>query len=233
MSKIALISGTRTGIGKELTLHLLGQDFTVVGCSRGDGDIDHREYLHYNCDVANENQVIGMCRDVATRFGRIDVLINNAGIASMNHLLLTPTETAKKVMETNYIGTFLFTREVGKIMARKKHGRIVNMTTVARPLNLEGEAVYASSKAAVETLTRISAIELAPLGITVNALGVSPFLSDLTRTVPEASMDLLIERQAIRRLATVEDISNVVDFFIKKDSEFVTGQIVYLGGVFD
>ena len=174
MPRIALISGTRTGIGKELALHLLSQDFTVVGCSRGDGDIDHHGYLHYNCDVANEKQVIGLCREVATRFGRIDVLINNAGIASMNHLLLTPTETAKKVMETNYMGTFIFTREVGKIMARRKHGRIVNMTTVARALNLEGEAVYASSKAAVETLTRVSSIELAPLGITVNALGISP-----------------------------------------------------------
>jgi len=231
MCKIALISGTRTGIGKELALHLLGQEFTVVGCSRGGGDIEHRAYMHYNCDVSKEDQVIEMCRDVATRYGRIDVLINNAGIASMNHLLLTPTETAIRVMETNYIGSFLFTREVGKIMARKKHGRIVNMTTVARALNLEGEAVYASSKAAVETLTQISAIELAPLGITVNALGVSPFPSNLTRTVPEESMELLIERQAIKRVATIGDITNVVDFFINDDSAFVTGQIVYLGGV--
>jgi 3-oxoacyl-[acyl-carrier protein] reductase len=107
----------------------------------------------------------------------------------------------------------------------------VNFATVATPLDLEGEASYAASKAAVESLTRVAARELAPLGITVNAVGPTPVMTDLIRTVPKAKMDALINRQAIRRMGEERDILNVIDFFVRPDSDFVTGQVVYLGGI--
>jgi 3-oxoacyl-[acyl-carrier protein] reductase len=157
-------------------------------------------------------------------------LINNAGIASMNHILLTPMATISKVMDTNVIGTFLFCREAAKLM-QKNGGRIVNFATVATPLNLEGESIYAASKAAVESLTRILARELAPFRITVNAVGPTPVKTDLIRSVPKNKMDALLSRQAIRRFGEFRDISNVIDFMIKAESDFVTGQVVFLGGV--
>jgi 3-oxoacyl-[acyl-carrier protein] reductase len=107
----------------------------------------------------------------------------------------------------------------------------VNFATVATPLKLEGEAMYAASKAAVISLTQILARELADFGITVNAVGPAPIATDLIRSVPRAKIDAVIARQAIRRLGEYRDVANVIDFFLKPESDFVTGQVVFLGGV--
>jgi len=231
MSKIMVITGTRKGIGKALSEYYLNKGFVVIGCSRREASITNAKYLHYQLDVADEKNVISMVKDVANKNGRIDVLINNAGIASMNHLLLTPYETVKNIYGTNLFGSFLFLREVSKIMAKQKEGRIVNFTTVATPLRLEGEAIYASSKAAIVNLTEIAAKELANFNITVNAVGPTPILTDLIKTVPREKLDALLQRQAIRRFGKFSDVVNVIDFFIDDKSDFITGQVIYLGGV--
>src|SRR5690606_36990495 len=124
--------------------------------------------------------------------------VNNAGIASMNHLLLTPLSTIQNVFSTNVFGTFILCREAAKAMLRAKTGRIINFATVATPLRLEGEAAYAASKAAVESLTQVMARELASYGITVNALGPTPIDTDLIRGVPADKMASLIDRQAVK-----------------------------------
>ena len=149
----------------------------------------------------------------------------------MNHLLTTSTSTVSKIYDPNFLGTFIYSRGVSKIMMKQKNGRIVNFTTVAKPLNLDGEAIYASSKAAIESLTKISAKELASFNITVNAIGPTPIKTDLIKAVPKEKMDDLLEKQAIKRFGEFEDIINVVDFFCKKESDFITAQVIYLGGV--
>ena len=229
--KTILITGTRKGIGKALAEHYLERGWLVGGCSRGEASIEHPNYRHFALDVADEKAVVAMVRSMATEGGGIDALINNAGIASMNHLLLTPYSTARSVFATNVFGTFLFCREVAKVMRKRKCGRMVNFATVATPLRLEGEALYAASKAAVENLTRVLAREVADWGITVNAVGPTPVETDLIRGVPKEKMEALQQRQAIRRMGTVADIINVIDFFLDERSDFITGQIVYLGGV--
>jgi 3-oxoacyl-[acyl-carrier protein] reductase len=116
-------------------------------------------------------------------------------------------------------------------MQKRKFGRIINFSTVAVPFHLEGEAVYAASKAAVEELTRILAREFADLGITVNAIGPTPINTDLIRGVPQEKIQALINRQAIKRPGKFEDIFNLIDFLVKPESDFITGQVIYLGGV--
>jgi 3-oxoacyl-[acyl-carrier protein] reductase len=134
-------------------------------------------------------------------------------------------------LNTNLVGSFLFCREAAKIMRRKRYGRIVNFVTVAVPLKLEGEAAYVASKGGVLALTEVLAREFGGFGITVNAVGPTPIETDLIRSVPRQKIEALIARQAIRRLGTFEDVSNVVDFFLRGESSMITGQCVYLGGV--
>ena len=230
-TRVYLITGTRKGLGQQLAEHYLAQGHTVVGCSRQPGGIEHPNYEHYCLDVADEAGVMHMVRQVKQVHGRVDVLLNNAGMAAMNHFLTTPYAQAQAVMQSNFWGTFLCSREVAKVMMRQTSGVIVNYTTVAVALDLAGEAVYAASKAAIESLTRVSAKELAQFGIRVNAVGPTPMQTDLIAQVPSDKIDALLAQQAIQACATPADIINVIDFFTSPDSGMITGQTLYLGGV--
>ena len=148
----------------------------------------------------------------------------------MNAALLTPAATVDEILATNVRGTALVSRESAKLMMRRKYGRIVNFGSIAVPMRIEGEAVYAASKAAVASYSRILARELAPFGITVNVVAPSPIETDLLRGVPQDKLQSLVERQAIKRMGRMEDVANVVDFFIRPESDFITGQVLYLGG---
>lgn len=229
--KVALVSGTRKGLGRAIAEHLLAHDWQVAGCSRTGCGPEHERYRHFNLDVGDEAAVVKMFRSVKREWGGLDALVNNAAIASMNHLMVTPGRTARALLETNVLGTFFLLREASKIMSRKKYGRIVNFSTVAVPLALEGEALYAASKAAIESLTRVAAQEFGSMGVTVNAVGPTPIATDLIKTVPKSKIEDLVQRQAIKRLGEPRDVLNVLDFFLAPESEFITAQVVYLGGV--
>ena len=229
-----LITGSRKGIGRFLAETFLQRGHVVFGCSRGESDLHHEFYQHCECDVADEASVIRLIRSIGKSHGGIDILINNAGVASMNHILSTPASTVKNLMDTNFTGTVLFCREVAKLMMRKNtNGKIINFSTVASPLNLEGEAIYASSKAAVQKFSQVAAKEFAPFGITVNCIGPTPIQTDLIKAVPKDKIDILLNSQAIKRLGLKEDVLNVIDFFLSDKSDFITGQTLYLGGIHD
>jgi len=231
MNKVILITGTRKGIGKDLAEYYLNLGFNVVGCSRGLGTIENDNYRHYELDVSDEKAVVKMVRSTKKEFGRIDILLNNAGVASMNHFLTTSFSTVQNIFNTNFLGTFIFSREVSKVMMKQKYGKIVNYTTVASALRLEGEAIYAASKGAIENFTQTISKEVAPYNITVNAIGPTPVETDLIKAVPKDKIQDLLDKQAIKRFGTFEDIKNVIDFFIDDKSDFITGQVIYLGGV--
>ena len=231
MSYTILITGNRKGIVRFLTENYINLGYNVIGCSRNISDFTHSNYLHIECDVSDEKSVKNVVKSAIDKFKKIDVLINNAGVASLNHSILTPGSTVKKVFETNFNGSFYFSREVAKYMMKNGAGKIINFSTVAVPLNLEGEMIYASSKAAIEKMTKIMAKELSNYNIQVNAIGPTPIETDLIKAIPKIKIEELISSQTIKRLGTFEDILNIIDFFINKKSGMITGQILYLGGL--
>jgi 3-oxoacyl-[acyl-carrier protein] reductase len=228
---VMVITGTRKGIGRHLAEYYSAGGYLVVGCSRQATDFSLPHYEHHVLDVSDEEAVSALFNHIRTKHERVDALVNNAGIASMNHVLTTPLRSVEAIFRTNVLGTFVFCREAAKLMTKRGGGRIVNFATVATPLKLEGEAAYAASKAAVESLTEILARELGEFHITVNAVGPTPIQTDLIRSVPKSKIDDLLRRQAIRRLGEFRDVTNVIDFFLQPSTDFVTGQTIYLGGV--
>ncbi len=229
--RVVLVTGSRKGIGRHLAHHFVDLGALVEGCSRQQPDWDLFGYTHHCLDVTEEEAVRGMIDSIRERHGRLDVAINNAGVASLNHSLLTPAETFREVMSINLLGTFIVSRESAKLMRRRNFGRIINFSTVAVPLRLEGEAAYIASKSGVVGLTQVMAREFADLGITCNVVGPGPIDTDLIRAVPDDKIKEITSRLAPKRLGRLEDVTNVVDFFASTASGSVTGQVLYLGGV--
>jgi len=230
--EVALVTGTSRGIGRALATHLAQKGMRVIGCSRENGgDLGLPNYQHFSADVTDEKAIQQMIHAIRKQFGRLDILINNAGVAAMNHFLLMPTDTARRLLEVNVLGTFIVTREAARLMQKNQYGRIVNLGSVAVPMRIDGEAMYAASKAAVVSFTQIIARELASFNITCNVLSLPPIETDLIRGVSQEKIDQIVDRLAIKRLGRFEDVVHVVDFLVSPSADYVTGQTLCLGGV--
>jgi 3-oxoacyl-[acyl-carrier protein] reductase len=225
----ALITGTSQGLGRALAERLLADGWNVHGFARGAQSLAHERFTAHAVDVTDEAAVRAAVATIAES-GRIDLLVNNAGAASMNALLLTPGEIAERLMRVNYLGSFHCLQTVGKVMVRQRAGRIVNVTTVAVPLSLEGEAAYVASKAAVEALTKVAAKELAHSGVIVSAVGFGPIDTALTRAVPKAALAMINDAIGRPQGTTMDQ---AVDFFMSRLSapDLKSGSVEYLGTV--
>jgi 3-oxoacyl-[acyl-carrier protein] reductase len=223
----ALITGTSQGLGLALAERLLADGWTVHGFARGAQTLVHERFRAHAVDVTDEGAVRAAVSNVAAA-GRIDLLVNNAGAASMNALLLTPGSVAEQLMRVNYLGTFHCLQAVGKVMVRQRAGRIINLTTVAVPLSLEGEAAYVASKAAVEALTKVAAKELASSGVVVTAVGFGPVETKLTRAVPKAALAKI--NAAISRPEGTT-MTQAMDFILAHMRTAEGGQVEYLGQI--
>ena len=226
-----LVTGASRGLGLSIVQHLLAKGNVVIGCARSKSELTHENYHHFEADVANEEQVQELFIKIRKTFKYIDVLINNAGVARMNAFALTPFKNMRETIDVNYAGTFMCSQKAISLLRKSANPRIINMSTVAVPMNLQGEAAYAASKSAVESLTRIIAKELSSFNITCNAIGPSPIATDLIRGVSEDKIARLVEQQSIQKMAQPEDVLNLVDFFIQPQSKMITGQVIYLGGI--
>lgn len=228
---VLIVTGSRKGIGRFLAERYAARGYRVFGCSRQAAAFRLKNYTHFRLDVSDESAVRTMFAAVRDTAGRLDVLLNNAGVTSMNHPLLASAGSVEEVLRTNVLGSFLFCREAAKLMKKRSYGRIVNFSSAAVPLKLPGEMAYAASKAAVVSMTEVLAREFADFGVTVNAVGPTTVATDFIKDVPKEKLEQILRLQAIKRQGTLEDVGNAVDFFIRPESGFVTGQTLYLGGV--
>jgi 3-oxoacyl-[acyl-carrier protein] reductase len=225
----ALITGTSQGLGLALAERLLADGWTVYGFARGAQTLTHPSFTAHKVDITDESAVRAAVAVIAES-GRIDLLINNAGAAALNAFLLTPGSVAENLMRVNYLGTFHCLQAVGKVMVRQRGGLVVNLTTVAVPLSLEGEAAYVASKAAVEALTKVAAKEFATQGVRVVALGFGPVDTRLTRAVPKAALSKI--NDAIGRPEGTT-MAQAVDFFMSRLSaaDLKSGSVEHFGTV--
>jgi 3-oxoacyl-[acyl-carrier protein] reductase len=199
----------------------------VLGCSRGENDWTLHGYKHYVADVSDEKPVKGLFADIQRTYGRLDHLTNNAGIASMNHTLLTPLSTVHGVLNTNVVGTFLFCREAAKLMQTQNYGHLVNITTVAVPLKSTGEAIYVASKAAVPQLDRGFGQRICSTWQNRQRRRPSAH-RDRFDSLGAKGEDRPVAGNAGNQSYWVfADVANVIDFYLKNESGFITGQSVF------
>ena len=228
---IILVTGDRKGIGRYLSEYYLEKGMTVIGCSRSETDLKHKNYQHFCLDVSDEQTVKKMYREIRQTHGRLDVLINNAGVdLSFAPILLVPYESALRTVEINLLGTFLMSREAAKIMMKKSFGRIINFSSMLVKHEIKGTAIYTASKSAIISFTRVMAKEVYGYNITCNIIAPSAIKTDLMDSVDKEVLKDILKRNAIQELCKTEDISNTIDWFIKTTSNSITGQIIYLGG---
>lgn len=228
---VLLITGTSRGIGLASANHYLTQGWRVVGCSRSASAIDHPNYFHSTTDVSQESEVVSLLREIQEKYQRLDAVINNAAIFHQGLALLSSKETLQTVFETNVFGTFMVCRESAKLMQKKKYGRIINLGSIALTMKIEGSSFYASSKAAILEMTKILAKELALFNITCNM--VAPGLMDtaMYRDLSDTAQAKCLEAMAIKQMSTIEDLSQVTDFLLSKESSLITGQHICLGTI--
>lgn len=228
---VVVVTGARKGLGRILADHFLDEGARVVGISRGEASITHARYEHHAVDVGDDGAVRALFAKLARSHGTVEVVVNNAAVATSIRAMLMPASRAEEMVRTNLLGGFYVSREAAKLMRKGKFGRIINIGSMMATLEPIGASVYAATKAASMTLTAVLAKEFAGYGITVNTLALTALETDMLDQLPREKVDEVVAGLPIPRLATPDDIFNVVDFFASPQSSYITAQTVFLGGV--
>lgn len=229
--KIALVTGSRRGVGRLIAEHLLGQGATVVGFARGPATIDHPAYRHYQVDVADASAVQVAFGAVRREVGSVKIVINNAAVLTSQYAMILPPAAAQDMLNVNLFAPFMISREAAKMMRRTRWGRIINIGSMAASLEPIGDSIYAATKAGVTTLANVLAKELGPLGVTCNTLAITAIDSDMLAQLPRDKVEAIVETLPVPRFATPDDICNVIDFLVSERSSYITAQTIWLGGV--
>lgn len=236
--KTAFISGASRGIGEAIAI-TLSKEYNVVlnyasSASAAHGVLSQLDpagkHMMVQGDVSDSEQVKAMMESVLTKYGSIDVLVNNAGITKDNLLLRMSDEEFDDVIRINLKGTYNCIRHTARIMMKQRHGKIVNMASVVGLVGNMGQANYAASKGGVIALTKAVAKELAPRGINVNAIAPGFIQTAMTDKLSGDVKDAMLSGIAMKKFGSVEDVANVVKFLCSEDSKYITGQVIAVDG---
>jgi 3-oxoacyl-[acyl-carrier protein] reductase len=238
--KVAIVTGAAEGMGRQVSLDLATEGARIVVTDiqedrlrELEAEINERRGtgLAVVCDMASPEQVDNLVKTTVDSFGKIDILINNAGVLLTGTIEQTTDEIIDKTLDVNVKGVLYAIRSVTPIMKKQKYGRIVNVASITGK-NGDSTTVFAygASKGAVISLTRSTARQLGPYGITANAVAPHAVLTRMISYWNEKKKKSMAEKIPLRRLGTVEDISNLIRFLASDESSYITGETVNING---
>ncbi len=227
----ALVTGSRRGVGKVIVDHFLGSGAHVVGISKNEPTCDHANYRHIQADLANPASITEAFNVLKESVSQLDIAVNCAAVLTSQYALILPETAAQAMVNVNLLAPFLISREVAKWMRKTKWGRIINISSMAVSLEPVGDSMYAATKAGLVTMTNIMAKEFASINVTCNTLAISAIETEMLHQIPRAKIDQIVAALPLQRLATDDDILNVIDFFASRRSGYITAQTVFLGGI--
>lgn len=238
--KAALVTGGGRGIGRAICLELARQGANLIINYAGNQEAAAEtaaacgrlgaEAVIVQADVADAEECARMFGEAREAFGRVDLLVNNAGVTRDGLLIRMSEQDYDQVLDTNLKGAFLCSREAARMMMKNRFGRIVNMSSVVGLRGNAGQANYAASKAGIIGLTKALAKELAGRNITVNAVAPGFIATDMTSVLSDSVKASILEGIPMKRLGQAEEAARAAVFFLSEESGYITGQVLAVDG---
>jgi len=237
--RVAVVTGGTRGIGLASARLLAEDGASVVVSGRDAGRLDAAvkelealevAALGIAADAAKREDCDRLVEAAKERFGRIDVLVNNAGMTRDQLLVRMKDDDWDQVLDVNLRGVFLMTRAAGKVMMRQKSGRIINITSTAGAMGNAGQVNYSAAKAGVIGLTKAAARELAHWNILVNAVAPGLIDTDMTATVPAEARQALLDQVPLKRIGVAREVAEMVRFLAGDGGAYITGQTIHVNG---
>ena len=238
--KTAIVTGGSRGIGRAIALCLAEEGAKVAVIYAGNTAAAEEtlqaitekggQAISIQCDVANEDAVNAMVKQVKEQFGSVDILVNNAGITRDGLLMRMKTADWQAVLDTNLTGTFFCTKAVTKIMMKQRSGAIVNLTSVVGLTGNAGQANYAAANSGIIGFTKSVAKELASRGIRANAVAPGCIDTDMTAVLSDAVKEEMIKTIPLGRVAQPEEVAKAVLFLVSDCASYITGQVLNVDG---
>lgn len=239
-NKVVLVTGAARGIGKEIAIQFAqsGYNVSVNYRTKTDELDDLKKEIEKNgvkCalvqgDVAKFEEAESIVNETIEKLGKIDVLVNNAGITKDGLLMRMSKDDFEKVVDINLVGTFNVTRNVVPLMVKQKSGRIISISSVVGVAGNAGQTNYSASKAGIIGFTKSLAKELASRNILVNAVAPGFIATDMTSVLSDTVKDNINNQIPLKKMGTAEDVAKVVKFLASEDSSYITGQVINVDG---
>ena len=240
-SKTALITGGARGIGRDISLSLSEKGFDIgINFRKSKKEAEqlkreieerfNRKVLLLKGDVSRRRDVQGMVRDFIKEFGRIDVLVNNAGITKDNLVIRLTENDFREVIDVNLIGTFLMTKEVIPHMLRRRSGSIINISSIVGIFGNKGQTNYSASKAGIIGFSKSLAKEVASRNIRVNVIAPGFIETDMTDGLPDEIKEKILKNIPLGRFGKPKEVSHLVTFLASDESSYMTGQVFLIDG---
>lgn len=239
-AKVALITGATRGIGKQIALELASQGYNIALNYRKQNEeleVLKKEIESQNVkcltvygDVSNYEDVEKFIKEIIKEFGKIDVLVNNAGITKDMLLMRMKKEDFESVIDVNLIGTFNVTKNVIPYMMKPRNGKIVNISSVVGISGNAGQTNYSASKAGIIGFTKSLAKEVASRNINVNAIAPGFIKTDMTDVLKEEVKEEISKTIPLKRMGEAKDVANLVKFLVSEESNYITGQVINVDG---